>query len=126
MITVVKCFSVYKIPITLIYGTRKECNRWLKKHDLDPMHDTAAANYRIYPDKDEGGGQTGLISLIQKSSPVDEICALLHEVIHCAVYTFEKVDIPITDLHEEPFCYFVESIMHQALTGIAEWRSRRS
>lgn len=117
MITVVRCFSVYKIPLTLLYGTRKEINRWLSRHDLDPLNATAAANYRIYPDLDNGG-HSGLISLIKSRGAIAEIGALVHEIVHCAVYTFGKVGIAITDNEEEPFCYYVESILHQCLDGI--------
>jgi hypothetical protein len=83
------------------------------------LNDTAAGNYRIYPSRD---GHSGLISLVKSSGAIAEICALLHEVVHCAVYTFGKIGIPITDNNEEPFCYYVESIMHQCLDGIKRVR----
>lgn len=115
----VHCFSIYKIPLQLNYGTREELNRYMKRNNFDPLNDTAAANYRIYPEKvhvDER--HYCLISLVKASSGISEICNLLHEVLHYAIYTFGQIEIPVTDLHEEPFCYFVESMMHQCLEGI--------
>lgn len=112
---IVNCFSVYKIPITFLYGTRREIDNWFKRNGHEPLRPSAAGNYRIY---ESGGGEKAIISLVKLGNAVSEISALAHEVIHVAVYTFGKVGIPIRDPDEEPFTYFVESIIHQCLTGI--------
>ena len=125
MITVVRCSSPYKVPVTLLYGTRKEINAWLSKRAKTPLNETAVANCSVYSSNDDGKGEWIILSLIKHAGAVFEICALVHEVTHCAVFTFDRVGIPIEEKNDEAFAYYVENLTYQCLDGIKHKGKKR-
>jgi hypothetical protein len=126
MLVTFRVFSSYKRATRILYGTRDEVNAWLVRRKLDKLNESAMANFRVYPAEKnrESEGELHIISLIGGSGAVAEISALVHEITHHAIYVFDQIETTITGDHDEPFAYYVESIFHQALSGIAK-RSRR-
>jgi hypothetical protein len=112
--------NLYGRDVTLLYGTRDEINRRLRRIlPGDPAHNdlSVASRGKWILWENREGYLRDLICIV-RSSPARELSALAHEVLHHTGNTLRHAGIEHTEATEEAYCYYLQWIINRCLVAM--------
>ena len=95
--------SPYPIQLEVVFDWATFSKKYKKAKGFEPEEQSKGVT-TLLPDD-------SVLIYIQDNDPI----TLVHELNHFCIYTFGFIRLPINDDNSEAYCYYMDSLLKQAL-----------